>query len=134
MTGSIRSTLTTPGRLRDFGHVARLLVIYGEGGANEGLTRAVGSTGLEIRRAGDADEGLALNDPAVSRLHARVEREGPADALTYRLQDLNSKNGTFLNGRQIANAPLQSGDVIRVGSHLLLFEILDLAAVQGLPG
>jgi sigma-54 dependent transcriptional regulator, acetoin dehydrogenase operon transcriptional activator AcoR len=47
----------------------------------------------------------------VSRRHAEVVREGPL----YVVQDLGSRNGVFLNGRQVEQAALSKGDVIRLG-------------------
>ena len=40
---------------------------------------------------------VVLKDPTVSRIHARVLRE---DGEMY-IQDLNSKNGTFINGKRL---------------------------------
>jgi transcriptional regulator with GAF, ATPase, and Fis domain len=110
--------------------VARLLVVYTPATGGDGITRAVGSGGLTIHRRG-SDEGLELDDPEVSRMHARVTRDAGGDG--YRIEDLDSRNGTFVNAKQIREHALESGDVIRVGSHLLLFELLDLEAVQHLP-
>jgi DNA-binding response OmpR family regulator len=42
----------------------------------------------------------------VSRLHAKIEREGPR----YFLHDANSANGTFVNGQRISEAHLLKGD------------------------
>jgi ABC-type multidrug transport system ATPase subunit len=52
--------------------------------------------------------------PDISRHHARIY---PADG-GYVIEDLGSRNGTFLRGRQIPSkvaVPLQNGDVIRIG-------------------
>jgi len=125
-----RTTAATPKRAKKRGHVARLLVVYTPATGGEGVTRAVGSGGLTIHRQG-ADEGLELDDPEVSRAHARVQRVPGGEG--YRIEDLDSRNGTFVNARRIRESELASGDVIRVGSHLLLFELLDLEAVQHLP-
>ena len=56
---------------------------------------------------------LILNDPAASRLHAMVfyDEEGEAGIL-----DLVSKNGTFVNGREVETCFLKSGDEISIGS------------------
>jgi DNA-binding winged helix-turn-helix (wHTH) protein len=62
---------------------------------------------------GRVQEGVAwLESPSVSRRHARiVVGEGPPI-----LEDLGSKNGTFLRGHRIrAPAPLADGDVLRLG-------------------
>lgn len=52
--------------------------------------------------------------PQVSRAHAAVLRHG----LDYRLRDLGSTNGTYLNGRRLqGEALLRHGDVIMLGLH-----------------
>ena len=48
----------------------------------------------------------------VSRLHCRFvidERDGLG------VEDLGSTNGTWVNGRKVAKAPLLSGDTIKIG-------------------
>jgi S1-C subfamily serine protease len=53
-------------------------------------------------------------DLDVSSRHAEITRGSDA---TYRIRDLNSTNGTFLNGRRIAGEePLNDGDVIWLGA------------------
>jgi DNA-binding NtrC family response regulator len=61
---------------------------------------------------------LFLGDPGVSRRHARVM----ADRGTFLLEDLNSTNGTFLNGRRIRAVYLGRGDLIAVGQCRLRFQ------------
>ncbi len=71
-----------------------------------------------IGRESDADIRLAL--PAVSRRHAAIVIEGE-DA---RVQDLGSRNGTFLNGEKLEAArPLRSGDEIRIAQTAIRFQI-----------
>ncbi len=65
---------------------------------------------LTIGRSSRND--LCLNDPFVSRLHAEIRRDG-ADFVLY---DSGSANGTYHNGQRIeSSAPLQFGDIIRIG-------------------
>lgn len=60
---------------------------------------------------------VALNDPEVSRRHARFSSH---DGLVY-VEDCKSRNGTFLNGRRIAEAiEVREGDEIDVGTTRLL--------------
>lgn len=78
-----------------------------------------------IGRALEAD--IRINDPKVSRLHACIvsEQDPETGEVAYILKDLNSKNGTFLNGHRINKEILQSGDKIALGRHILKFELLD---------
>jgi DNA-binding winged helix-turn-helix (wHTH) protein len=63
---------------------------------------------------------VGLDSLRISRYHARIVLSG-GDAI---LEDLGSKNGTYLNGRQIAApARLQHGDEIRVGPFSLTFHV-----------
>ncbi len=58
------------------------------------------------------DNEYVVNDPSVSRHHARLtyEKEGH-----WILEDLGSTNGTFVNGIQIARKQVTSKDVIKLG-------------------
>lgn len=57
------------------------------------------------------NQGL-LDDDGISRFHARVT---PQDGNSYRLEDLNSSNGTFLNGERITSCDLRNGDTVQLG-------------------
>jgi pSer/pThr/pTyr-binding forkhead associated (FHA) protein len=64
---------------------------------------------------------LALADVEVSRKHARLEAQG---GIVF-VRDLESSNGTFLNGRRLDNAvELREGDEIDVGTTRLVVEKL----------
>lgn len=61
---------------------------------------------------------IHLDDVSVSRYHARIVIDGSA----ARLEDLGSKNGTYLRDRRLeASAPLRDGDSVRLGSVALVF-------------
>jgi pSer/pThr/pTyr-binding forkhead associated (FHA) protein len=55
---------------------------------------------------------LILEDPAVSRVHAKIVKEGGADVLI----DLESRTGTRVNGTTVARQKLASGDIIEIAS------------------
>lgn len=65
----------------------------------------------------DASNAVQLHDTEVSRQHAEIRRSGNVFALT----DLNSSNGTYVNGRRIQRHLLASGDQVQVGGTLMLF-------------
>ena len=91
------------------------LTVSGPGGAPRRL--GIAGEPLEIGRQPPC--ALVLNDPEVSRRHCRiVVVDGQAE-----LTDLNSTNGTFLDGGRIA-APtrLAPGARVTLGSHVLVYE------------
>jgi DNA-binding winged helix-turn-helix (wHTH) protein len=71
---------------------------------------------------GREDEGVAwLESPTVSRRHARILVSGGKATL----EDLGSKNGTFVRGRRLTMpSPLSDGDEIRVGQVRMTFRVL----------
>jgi len=56
-----------------------------------------------------------LPDYHASRVHAELRWNGSA----FVLKDLNSSNGTFVNGEQVTERELKPGDEIQIGSHVL---------------
>ena len=82
----------------------------------EGLGRPTGVhralQRLTIGRAEDND--VVLSDMLVSRRHAELR---PSADGSFQLVDLGSDNGTFVNGRRIQHAELESLDVIGIGRH-----------------
>jgi hypothetical protein len=81
-----------------------------------GTRHEVDKRRVVLGRSKDCD--IQLSDPNVSRRHAELRQEGAA----YWLIDLDSTNGTLVNGRRTARAKLESGDTITIGSTDLLFE------------
>ena len=79
--------------------------------------------GKTIGRAPGND--VVLENLLVSGHHARIDQAGG----DYILTDLQSKNGTYVNGARITTAKLKHGDQILVGKHTLVFE-LDAAQVS----
>src|SRR5262249_50782360 len=65
----------------------------------------------------DQSNPIRLHDTEVSRRHAEVR---PADD-EYRIVDLGSANGTFVNGQPVDQAPLRSGDRLQLGQTVMLF-------------
>jgi FhaA, N-terminal domain/FHA domain len=82
----------------------------------DGIRREVDKRRFVLGRSKDCDVQLA--DPNVSRRHAELRQEGSA----YWLIDLDSTNGSQVNGQRTARTKLESGDVITLGSTDLLFE------------
>lgn len=78
-----------------------------------------------LGRAVEAD--VRVNDFRASRLHARIsiERDPETGVARYKIRDLQSTNGTLLNGQPVREAFLDEGDKITIGDHLFRFEMLD---------
>ncbi|WP_027717228.1 FhaA domain-containing protein [Desulfovirgula thermocuniculi] len=62
---------------------------------------------------------LVIDDPSVSRRHARLEYRGG----NFILRDLGSTNGVYVNGVRVHSKVLSSGDVIKLGTTLCTFEV-----------
>ncbi|NPV52895.1 MAG: FHA domain-containing protein [Firmicutes bacterium] len=61
---------------------------------------------------------ISIPDPYVSAVHARIVRRGEG----YWLEDLGSRNGTFVNGKRVSRAVrLRPGDTITVGDTTFQF-------------
>jgi FHA domain len=69
---------------------------------------------------------LRLNDERVSRFHAKVQQEDGDVILT----DLESTNGTRVNGSPVQIRRLRAGDQISVGRSMLLFGTLEEIAAR----
>lgn len=72
--------------------------------------RPLSTRTVRIGRASDND--LVIDDLIVSRHHAEL-RALPDG--TYRIADLGSHNGTYLNGSRVTGAPIGPGDIVGIG-------------------
>ena len=63
------------------------------------------------------DNDIVLDNAAVSGHHCRISQSGG----TWFVEDLNSTNGTFVNGKKTLKAGLKSGDTITVVKYSLLY-------------
>jgi hypothetical protein len=88
-----------------------LLVVQRSPSLDEGEEFPLNSAPLTVGRGGQNDLVLAGDDFASAR-HARIEVRGDG----VWVQDLESTNGTFVNGSRVTGAQrLDQGDVLRVG-------------------
>jgi len=65
-----------------------------------------------------ADNDIILDDPTVSRYHAKVRREGD----DFYLYDLAATNPTQVNGQVITRHRLHEGDRVEIGETELVFK------------
>lgn len=79
-------------------------------GGHAGESFALLPTTMTIGR--EHDNNVELKDPDVARYHARIVHERG----NYVIEDLDSATGTWVNGKRTKRAPLNHGDVVRVGS------------------
>ena len=89
----------------------RLYVLTGSLAGQEVTVRpaSLSPTGAFVGR--DESGLLSFEDATVSTRHARIE----TGTRGFLIRDLNSKNGTFRNGRRIRQARLRSGDLLALG-------------------
>ncbi len=83
------------------------------------VSKPLSLMGLEKITIGRSkDNHMVVDHPVVSRYHAIIERMGTR----YRLIDLKSHNGTYLNGKRIEGVNwLNEGDRIKIGPEQFLF-------------
>jgi pSer/pThr/pTyr-binding forkhead associated (FHA) protein len=91
------------------GATAQLILVRGQAKPSSiGLSR-------RVTRIGRSPKGndVVVNDPPVSGQHAEIRsKEG-----RHAVRDLNSTNGTFVNGQRLAQLrPLRDGDRITMGN------------------
>ncbi|MEM6750299.1 MAG: ATP-binding protein [Planctomycetota bacterium] len=73
----------------------------------------------EPQQIGRSSEAIHLGDQTISRRHAELTPEGDGQ---WSIRDLQSSNGTFVNGVRVSDSrKLKPGDQIRCGNSLLVF-------------
>ena len=103
----------------------RKLKVTSEGGAT--VTHELAESLITIGRA--PDNLLPLEDPSVSGRHAQLELVGE----DYLLKDLDSTNGTRVNGQAIKSHTLRKGDRVRFGKVEACYECDVEGSGQPLP-
>lgn len=88
-------------------------LLYRDANGNVVAARIMGE--LTVGRGNSA--GLQLDDPRLSSLHFRVRQAG--DRTT--VDDLQSRNGTWVNGQRVDTRTLCDGDVIEAGGQIFVF-------------
>lgn len=80
--------------------------------------KVVPLSGSRIDVGRSAENTIILDDPQVSRRHARLDR---SEMPGWRVADLNSRNGTFVNGIRVGSRPVafRVGDELLIGSSVI---------------
>jgi len=86
-------------------------------GSKKGTTFPLTADQITIGR--ESTSVVSLNHASVSRRHCVIEREGD----NFKIRDLGSSNGTFVNGQPVNDKTLNHADQVRIGSIALLFLI-----------
>ena len=94
--------------------MAKLIVMFKDQTISE---VHVGKETLKIGR--DSSNHIHLENPAVSRFHAEIYRQG----YPFFVEDKNSTNGVYVNGVKINwKSGIQDNDRITIGKHTLVFK------------
>lgn len=78
---------------------------------------------------GRSNSDVLLQDPSVSKAHARITYEGNR----YYISDCDSSNGTYINGHRISHSVLRESDIIQIGHFSIQFTSMDLI-ISEIPG
>ena len=87
---------------------------------HEGSTRTYELRDTETLIGRSGVSHVRLTDPASSRDHTGISWEGDH----YLVEDLQTTNGTRVNGQRIRSEVLNDGDVIQLGQTSLTFRLL----------
>jgi len=74
-------------------------------------------TGEEALVGRAAEAAVVLDDVTVSRQHAKLSREGAK----WRVKDLRSLNGTYVNRERVESKELKDGDELQIGKFRFVF-------------
>jgi pSer/pThr/pTyr-binding forkhead associated (FHA) protein len=85
----------------------------------DGNTWTFEVTGPETLIGRSPAHHLQLADKAVSRDHAAISWEDDG----YMIEDLQTTNGTKVNGTRVRSSPLKHGDTIQIGKTLITLEL-----------
>ena len=89
--------------------------MYFQAGPRMGQTVYMGTETLNIGRSPDND--IVVDDPTVSRHHARVAFDGNQ----YFVEDLSSTAGTTINGRKVGRGAVPGGGTVKLGDTEFVF-------------
>lgn len=90
--------------------VVRRPVLIALHGPNPGTVHPIPG---EVILGRSNEASISVDDDRVSRRHTRIIVVGPEEV---RVEDLGSKNGTWVNGRRVSSVELHNGDTIQIGN------------------
>jgi MoxR-like ATPase len=101
-------------------------IVFGSG-PHRGQEVDVSDSGITLGRSSNAS--VCIDDPLLSGEHLTIKAQNE----TWLAVDLNSANGTRVNGEEIKERELQGGEEIQVGDTLISFDAAGSAAVPFEP-
>jgi pSer/pThr/pTyr-binding forkhead associated (FHA) protein len=107
---SLPATMSPPFDSGPSGESALPMRLCAEGGPYDGRVFPITTAEIAVGRAVDND--IVLDDPSLSRKHAKLFRKGRSE---IDVEDLGSSNGTFVNGRKVGRGMIRPGDLVRFG-------------------
>ncbi len=117
MTGA-ETTWATRTLVRDGAQEARTVRGFELAVAKAGSKPKVHALNAQVVRVGSRPGAdLVLSDELVSRLHFEIS----ADEIGFRLRDLGSRNGTWVDGYRTGDIYLRPGSIIRAGDSTITF-------------
>jgi Domain of unknown function (DUF4388)/FHA domain len=110
--------IVTPKAVQYLGHVgkvtvSRLTLVVAGKETSFPLTRDTYTLGRH------RNNDIVISDPKVSSFHARLDRSPEG----FRLVDLKSRNGSYVNGERIESVELNTGDEVRLGTALIAYKV-----------
>src|SRR5438270_439855 len=96
-------------------------------GSLKGTTFPLANDEVSVGR--ETSNEICVKDPSISRRHCLIKRtsvkrkpdSGAGEVVRFNVRDLESYNGTFVNGVPVLEQPLVHGDQIALGDVLFLF-------------
>ena len=104
---TLTASITIPGAIKRF--TVREWTLEVIGGPAKGLAAATSERLLRI--GADTTNDLVVADPSVSRRHVEIERTDSG----FLVRDLDSHNGTYIDGRRVIQAWALPGEKIALG-------------------
>ena len=101
-----------------------LPLLIAEAGPDRGREITVPEGEISLGRSSQND--VCLVDPILSRHHCRISFHGGV----LSVEDLDSANGTLVNGDEVKTAELHNGDTVTIGDTVLRVRYAAAAAVE----
>lgn len=114
-----KTELLPPEETRDLISLRKCVLAVTEGPAAKVKFELGKKKTIRIGKKNDND--IVVNDKTVSRNHVEIETTSDS----FLLRDLNSTNGTFINGTRVKEAFLSPGDVISIGNTKIVYQAFD---------